>query len=187
MSRLLITLLLLSCAAAQSSIDSAEYQARRRAAMEKIPDGIVVLRAVSGRKHRDESGFHQEASLYYFTGLANVHGANLALDGTEKESWLGDFGRTIPVSSHFDEGQRETIELLNGAYLAGVSKMRPGASPQDIYKTTISYVDQHQTELKSATAKEAAANFLKQPQTRRCTVWESMWQKALLKPSGQEM
>jgi hypothetical protein len=37
-------LLLLSCADAQSSIDSAEYQARRRAAMEKIPDGIVVLR-----------------------------------------------------------------------------------------------------------------------------------------------
>ena len=32
-------------------------------------------------------------------------------------------------------------------------------------KATISYIEQHQTELKSATAKEAAANFLKQPNT----------------------
>lgn len=380
MWHLLISLLLLSCAFAQS-IDSAEYQARRKAALEKTPDGIVVLRAFSGMKHWDESGFHQDASFYYFTGLANLHGAILALDGIQKESWLfvsprlgsfgadlhgfdsvfldpgsqteaelkldhvvpwdqfasfiesrhksnpklvlyadsagqtgrmqgdpkipaglapmenphqvwsnmlrqkwadievkdafaildevrsvkspaelarmrkaaavtaegfwagvhaiapgktqrqiegavldaclqagsdgpslwpwvrsgpyalgdtlfeafvdyqnldrkmqagevvrldlgcdfqmykGDFGRTIPVSGHFDEGQRETMELLNGAYLAGVSKMRPGATPQDIYTATISYVDQHQAELKSATAKEAAANFLKQPNT----------------------
>ena len=347
--------------------------------MEKIPDGIIVLRAFSGLKHWDESGFHQDASFYYFTGLANLHGAILALDGTKKESWLfvsprpgsfgadlhgfdsafldpsseteaelkldhvvpwdqfvsfvesshksnpklvlyadsagqtgqmsgdakippglgpmdnphlvwsnmlrqkwgdieikdafaildevrsvksqgeltrmrkaaavtaagfwagvhaiapgktqrqvegavldaclqggadgpslwpwvrsgplalgnplfeafldyrnldrtmqagevvrldlgcdfqmykGDFGRTIPVSGHFDEGQRETLDLLNGAYLAGVSKMQPGATAKDVFKATASYIEQHQAELKSATAKEAAATFLKQP------------------------
>jgi Xaa-Pro aminopeptidase len=379
MWRLLIPLLLLSYASAQTSIDSTEYQARRRAVMEKIPDGIIVLRAFSALKHWDESGFHQDASFYYFTGLANLHGAILALDGTKKESWLfvsprlgpfgaamhgfdsafldpgsqteselkldhvvswdqfaafvearhqsnpklilyadsdgqtgqmsgdpkvptglgpmenphlvwstmlrqkwvdievkdafaimdevrsvkspaelawmrkaatvtaegfwagvhaispgktqrqvegavldaclqagstglslwpwvrsgpyalgntlfeafldydnldrtmqpgevvrldlgcdsqmykGDFGRTIPVSGHFDEGQSETMDLLNGAYLAGVSQMRPGATPKDVFKATTSYVEQHQVELKSATAKEAAANFLKQP------------------------
>jgi Xaa-Pro aminopeptidase len=378
MWRLLIPLLLLSYASAQTSIDPTEYQTRRRAVMEKIPDGIIVLRAFSGMKHWDESGFHQDASFYYFTGLANLHGAILALDGTQKESWLfvsprapfaadlrgfdsvfldpgsqaqadlkldhvvlwdqfasfvesrrksspklvlyadsagqtgqmsgdfmtppglgpmenphlvwstmlrqkwadtevkdafaimdevrsvkspaelarmrkaaavtaegfwagvhaiapgktqrqvegavldaclqagstgpslwpwvrsgpnalgntlfeafldydnmdrtmqagevvrldlgcdsqmykGDFGRTIPVSGHFDEGQRETMELLNGAYLAGVSQMRPGATSKDVFKATTSYVEQHQAELKSATAKDAAANFLKQP------------------------
>ena len=347
--------------------------------MEKIPDGIIVLRAFSGMKHWDESGFHQDASFYYFTGLTNLHGAILALDGTQKESWLfvsprlgsfgadlhgfdsafldpgsqaetelkldhvvswdqfaafvdsrhkgnpklvlyadsagqtgqmggdpkipaglapmenphlvwstmlrqkwtdvevrdafaildqvrsvkshaelermrkaaavtaegfwagvhaiapgktqrqvegavldaclqagsdgpslwpwvrsgpyalgdklfeafvdyqnldrkmqagevvrldlgcdfqmykGDFGRTIPVSGHFDEGQQETMELLNGAYLAGVSKMRPGAAAQDVFKATTDYIEQHQTGLKSATAKEAAATFLKRP------------------------
>ena len=56
--------------------------------MEKIPDGIIVLRAFSALKHWDESGFHQDASFYYFTGLANLHGAILALDGAQKESWL---------------------------------------------------------------------------------------------------
>jgi Xaa-Pro aminopeptidase len=379
MWRLLILLLLLSSASAQTSIDSTEYQARRRAALEKVPDGIIVLRAFSAMKHWEESGFHQDASFYYFTGLANLHGAILVLDGTQKESWLfvsprlgsfgsdlhgvesafldpgsqtegelkfdhvvlwdqltsfiesrhksnprlvlyadsagqtgqmsgdpktppglgpmenahlvwsnilrqkwpdlevkdafeimdevrsvkspaelirmrqaaavtaegfwagvhaiapgktqrqvegavidaclqagsdglslwpwvrsgpyamgnmlfeafldyrnldrkmqagevvrldlgcdfqmykGDFGRTIPVSGHFDEGQSETMELLNGAYLAGVSQMRPGATSKDVFKATTSYVEQHQAELKSTTAKEAAANFLKQP------------------------
>ena len=74
-----------------------------------------------------------------------------------------DFGRTIPVSGHFGEGQSETMELLNGAYLAGVSKLRPGATPQDVFQATTSYVEQPQAELKSATAKQAAANFLKRP------------------------
>jgi Xaa-Pro aminopeptidase len=379
MWRFLIPLLLLSNASAQTSIDSTEYQARRQAAMEKIPSGIIVLRASSAMKHWDESGFHQDAGFYYFTGLANLHGAILALDGAQKESWLfvsprlgsfgasmhgfdsvfidpgpqseaelkfdhvvlwdqfaafvesrhksdpklilyadsdgqtgqmsgdpkvppglgpmenphlvwstmlrekwadievkdafaildevrsvkspaelarmrkaaavtaegfwarvhaiapgktqrqvegavldaclqggstgpslwpwvrsgpnalgnalfeafldyenldrtmqagevvrldlgcdfqmykGDFGRTIPVSGHFDEGQSETLELLNGAYLAGVSKMQPGATQRDVFKATTDYIAQHQTGLKSATAKEAAASFLKQP------------------------
>jgi Xaa-Pro aminopeptidase len=83
--------------------------------------------------------------------------------GCDFQMYKGDFGRTIPVSGHFDQGQRETMELLNGAYLAGVGKMRPGATPQDIYTATISYIEQHQSGLKSATAKEAAASFLKRP------------------------
>jgi Xaa-Pro aminopeptidase len=385
MWRFLTPLLLLSCAVqssiAQSTIDPSEFQARRRAAMEKVPDGIILLRASSTMKHWDESGFHQDASFYYFTGLANLHGAILALDGMQKESWLfvsprlgslgadlhgfdsvfldpgspadaelrlnhivpwdqfssfveqrhksspklvlyadsdgqtgqmagdakvpaglgpmenphlvwstmlrqrwsdieikdafgildevrsvkspaelvrmrqaaamtaagfwagvqaitpgktqrqvegavlgaclqagsdgpslwpwvrsgplalgnvlfepfldyhnldrkmqsgevvrldlgcdfqmykGDFGRTIPVSGHFDDGQREIMELLNAAYLAGVSQLHPGRTPQDVYKATIGYVQEHQVELQSATAKEAAANFLKQPNT----------------------
>ena len=81
--------------------------------------------------------------------------------GCDFQMYKGDFGRTIPVSGHFDEGQRETLDLLNGAYFAGVSKMRPGATPQDIFKATTSYIELHQADLKSATAKEAAASFLK--------------------------
>jgi Xaa-Pro aminopeptidase len=83
--------------------------------------------------------------------------------GCDSQMYKGDFGRTIPVSGHFDEGQGETMELLNGAYLAGISQMRPGATSKDVFTATTHYVEKHQAELKSATAKEAAANFLKQP------------------------
>lgn len=83
--------------------------------------------------------------------------------GCDYQMYKGDFGRTMPVSGHFSEWQREIMELLNGAYLAGVSQMRPGATRQDVFKATASYIEKHQTELKSATAKEAAANFLQQP------------------------
>jgi Xaa-Pro aminopeptidase len=359
-------------------MDAPEFQARRRAALEKVPDGIILLRSAWGLKHWDESGFHQDPSFYYFTGLANAHAAILALDGTKKESWLfvpprmplgadlhgfdavffdpgapseqelgidhvvawdqfatfiearrkddpkqvlytdrggqtgwmagddslgtppglgplqnpnvmwtnmlrahwadlevknafgildevrsiktapeiarmrqaaaltaegfwagvsaigpgktqrqvegavldaclaagsdgpslwpwvrsgpytlentlfepfvdyhnldrkmlagevvrldlgcdfqmykGDFGRTIPVSGHFDAGQSETMELLNGAYQAGVAALRPGASSMDVFKATLAYISQHQGELKTAMARDAAADALK--------------------------
>lgn len=364
-------------ASAQTDFDPAELQARRKAAIEKIPDGIFLLHSYSGLKHWEESGFHQDSSFYYFTGLINAHGAILALDGQQKEAWLfvpprqgsmgadlhgldsiffdpgaqsegalkiehvvlwdqfvpfiesrrkgnakivvytdsagqtgsmygeavltpgleplenvhwawakmlqrrwpdievkdgfaildevrsvksatevtrlrkaaavtaegfwagvhaiapgktqrqvegkvldacleagsdgpslwpwvrsgpytmgntlfealadyrnldrkmqngdvvrldvgcdfnmykGDFGRTIPVSGHFDDGQREVMELLNGAYLAGVDAMKPGATPKDVYKATLSFVQQHQGDLKTPMAKEAAADALK--------------------------
>src|SRR5215471_9569542 len=64
-----------SYAGAQPSIDSAVYHARRRAAMEKIPDGMIALHSVSGLKRWDESGFHQDASFYAFTGLTNARNA----------------------------------------------------------------------------------------------------------------
>jgi Xaa-Pro aminopeptidase len=361
----------------QAQIDVLELQGRRKAALEKIPDGVILLRSFSGLKHWDESGFHQDSSFYYFTGLPNAHAAILVLDGIQKESWLfvgprpgsfggdlhgfnaisvdpgppaeaelkidhvalwnqfvpfiesrrknnpklvlyvdsagqtghmsgessvppgldpmenshwvwsdmlhrhwtdlavqdafpmldavravksaaelarlreaaavtekgfwagvhaispgktqrqvegkvleacleagsdgpslwpwvrsgpnamgdtlfealadyrnldrkmqagelvrldlgcdyamykGDFGRTIPVSGHFDEGQRETMELLNGAYLAGVNFMRPGTTPQDVFKATLSYIEQHRGGLRTALAREAAADALK--------------------------
>jgi len=115
---LLIPLLFLTCAFAQS-IDPAEYQSRRRAAMEKVPDGIILLRGFSGLKHWDESGFHQDASFYYFTGLGNLHGAILALDGTQKESWLfvsprlGPFGSDLHGfdSVFLDPGSPAAAEL----------------------------------------------------------------------------
>jgi Xaa-Pro aminopeptidase len=89
MGRLLVLTVLSSVyASAQPAIDSKEYQARRRAAMELVPDGIIALHSGSGLKHWDESGFHQDASFYAFTGLTNARNAILVLDGTEGKSWL---------------------------------------------------------------------------------------------------
>src|ERR1700734_3562234 len=53
------------------------------------------------------------------------------------------------------------MELLNGAYLAGVSVMKPGASSRDVFTATLGYIEQRQNELKTPMAKEAAASALK--------------------------
>jgi len=353
-----------------------DFDARRRAAMGKCPDGILLLHSNSGLKHWDEFGFHQDPSFYYFTGLANLHGAILAIDGEARQSWLfvappagppsagptgldritvapgkaseselkidhiagwddftqfissrraanrrlvlyldgggqtgsmlgtrsnpkdlipvenpyllwktaiqtrwpdaairdawatvdeirsvksaaeisllrkaasitaegfwagvksispgrterqveaevirgcmnagsdgaslwpwirsgpnalgdrlflafsdyhnlnremmagevvrvdlgcdfalykGDFGRTIPVSGHFDQGQRETLDLVTGAYLAGVKVMREGATREDVVKASAAYVAEHQPSLKTELARQAAADAL---------------------------
>jgi Xaa-Pro aminopeptidase len=82
--------------------------------------------------------------------------------GCDYEAYKGDFGRTIPVSGHFNEGQAETIGLLNGAYLAGLKMMKEGSGPTQVIKASIEYVREHQAELKTDTAKTAAANALSQ-------------------------
>jgi len=81
--------------------------------------------------------------------------------GCDFQMYKGDFGRTIPVSGHFDEGQRETMELLNGAYLAGITTMRPGASSMDVFKATLAYVEQHQNELKDCDGQRGGCRRLK--------------------------
>src|SRR5215471_19410634 len=104
---------------AQAPIAATEFQARRKAALEKVPDGIILLRSYSGLKHWDESGFHQDSSFYYFTGLANVHAAILVLDGQQKESWLfvaprqGPFGADLHGfdSISLDPGAQSEAEL----------------------------------------------------------------------------
>ncbi len=135
--RLLIPLLLLPCAAAQPQIDATEYAARRRAAMKKIPDGMIALHSASGLKHWDESGFHQDASFYAFTGLANACNAILVLDGTGRESWLF----VMPHSGAFGAD----LEGFNAAFVS------PGAAAETAlqidhvvrWDTFVAFVDAH--------------------------------------------
>src|SRR5215470_15252173 len=103
----------------QTPFTTSELEARRKAALEKVPDGIILLRSYSGLKHWDESGFHQDSSFYYFTGLANAHAAILVLDGQKKESWLfvaprqGPFGADLRGfdSISLDPGAQSEAEL----------------------------------------------------------------------------
>ena len=81
--------------------------------------------------------------------------------GCDFQMYKADFGRTTPVSGHFDEAQRETMELLNGAYRAGVEALRLGGTSKDVFAATLAYIEKYQNELKAATAKDAAADALK--------------------------
>ena len=89
-----IFLLLLSCASARPTIDSAEYQARRQATMNRVPDGMIALHSVAGLRRWDESGLHQDARLFTMVPprpfAPDLHGTDVAVvkPGPESEAAL---------------------------------------------------------------------------------------------------
>lgn len=65
-----------------------EFAARRRALMERIPDGIALMHAASNGKQQGEPSFVQAATFFYFTGDFGSPAAILAIDGVAKQSHL---------------------------------------------------------------------------------------------------
>ncbi len=82
-------------------ISMGEYGARRRAALEAFSDGILVLHARPAEKAMEQWGFVQDATFQYFSGMTEVPGAILALDGLDGTSHLflpsapESFGRVV--------------------------------------------------------------------------------------------
>lgn len=70
------------------TIPDTEYRTRRDRLMEALADGVVLLHARSAAKEMEQPSFIQDASFFYFTGLPNLPGAVLALDGPRRESHL---------------------------------------------------------------------------------------------------
>ncbi len=69
-------------------IPVAEYAARRAAALDRLPDGLLLLHARTGPKDMEQPGWVQEATFFYFTGLLNLPAAVLVLDGPRREARL---------------------------------------------------------------------------------------------------
>src|SRR5215510_1947102 len=109
-----IPILLATSAHAESGVP---FAARRRALMDKIPDGIVLLHSGSSMKRWEDAGARQDPSFFYFTGLANLRSSILAVDGRKKESWL-----FVPVLA---PGMRPDVPDLTGASIPFVD---PGDS-----------------------------------------------------------
>ena len=82
--------------AASSEALLAEYAGRRARAMERLPDGVLLLHARSSPKDEEAPSFRQDPSFFYFSGLQESPGSILALDGERGESIL--FVAPAPVS-----------------------------------------------------------------------------------------
>jgi len=78
------------------AIATAEYAARRTAALAELSDGILVLHARPAEKTMEQWGFVQDATFQYYSGLLEVPGAILALDGPNATAHL--FLPPAPVS-----------------------------------------------------------------------------------------
>jgi Xaa-Pro aminopeptidase len=89
--------------ASAQEISGNEYRDRRSRVMHVLDDGILLLHARSDEKAMGEWGFIQDASFLYFSGLSEVRGAILALDGVAQETHLFippaslSFGVELPV------------------------------------------------------------------------------------------
>lgn len=69
-------------------IPRGEYKERREKISSRLSDGLILLHARSTEAAFDQHGFKQEASFFYFTGLASQPSAILVLDGPKKKSLL---------------------------------------------------------------------------------------------------
>ena len=96
--------------------DKSELQGRRQRAATALGDGVLIVHAKSATEDFAD-GFHQNAAFYYFTGLENILGAILTIDGRSHDSWLflpprpADSGTLPPEGSPVSEAvKRAGIE-----------------------------------------------------------------------------
>ncbi len=73
---------------AAAQIPAAEFASRRERLRAALPDGITLLHARPAPKTEAEWGFVQDPSFYYFTGVGDLTGAILALDGPASQAIL---------------------------------------------------------------------------------------------------
>jgi Xaa-Pro aminopeptidase len=81
--------------------------------------------------------------------------------GCEWEHYQGDLGRTVPVSGHYSDDQRETWNIFVAAYRAGVKALRDGVTLDQVYEAWRTELVSHRASAKSAMAREAIETWTK--------------------------
>jgi Xaa-Pro aminopeptidase len=102
-------------------------------------------------------------------GSADVDNADRVMQGGElvrldigcaAGNYMGDVGRTIPVSGRFTPDQRETWQLMVRAYRAGLAVIRDGTPVADVLAASFHEVERLRDGLKSPLARQAATAIL---------------------------
>ena len=75
--------------------------------------------------------------------------------GCEQDHYIGDLGRTVPVSGHYDDGQRETWNIFVAAYHAGALQLRDGVTVDQIYDAWRAELLRHRASAKTVLAQRA--------------------------------
>ena len=60
--------------------------------------------------------------------------------GCQVDHYMGDVGRTAPVSGAFTTGQRESWDLFIAGYRAGLATIRDGSTPASVYDAALGEV-----------------------------------------------
>ena len=80
--------------------------------------------------------------------------------GCQTGHYMGDVGRTAPVSGRFSPGQREAWNLFIAGYRAGLTALKDGAKTTDVYQAALAKVRATAPSLKTAEGKKAAEILL---------------------------
>jgi|SRR5579862_424933 len=86
--------------------------------------------------------------------------------GCEWDHYQGDLGRTVPVSGHFDSGQRETWNIFVAAYHAGVAALRDGVTVDQVFESWRAELLRHSASAKTSLAQRAIASWSKRENVR---------------------
>lgn len=75
--------------------------------------------------------------------------------GCEWQHYQGDLGRTVPVSGHYSEEQREVWNVFVAAYLAGSKELRQGTTSEQVFGAWRTELLRHRDTVKNELAKKA--------------------------------
>ena len=80
--------------------------------------------------------------------------------GCQVDHYMGDVGRTAPVSGSFTDGQREAWDLFIAGYRGGLTKIKDGASARTVYEAALADVRRLAPSLNTPQGKRAAEVLL---------------------------
>ncbi len=80
--------------------------------------------------------------------------------GCQVDHYMGDVGRTAPVSGAFTDGQREAWDLFIAGYHAGLPHIKDGATPKVVFDAALAEVRRRTPALKTSEGRHAAAALL---------------------------
>ena len=75
--------------------------------------------------------------------------------GCELDHYIGDLGRTVPVSGHYSDDQRETWDIFVAAYLAGARALREGVTVDQVFEAWRLELVRHRPSAKGQLAQRA--------------------------------
>src|SRR5262245_5066010 len=80
--------------------------------------------------------------------------------GCQVDHYMGDVGRTAPVSGAFTPGQREAWDLFIAGYRAGLARLRDGVRARAVYDEALAEIRRRSSSLTTAQGRHAAEILL---------------------------
>ncbi len=113
LAKLSVLCLSLCAAVSVRAADNGELQERRHLAAVAFHDGILLVHAKSALDFTAD-GFRQDPAFYYSTGLENISGALLAIDGRSGEklalhAFPSPFSNLLPPELSRESRSSQTI------------------------------------------------------------------------------